>query len=81
MEEEVELQKDYYELFKMELEMEKVNPVVYWIKLVLGLLSFILSVMIWVQMYSSPYAVYCLSSCFPLKKATAVLSSTISSFF
>jgi hypothetical protein len=39
----------------MELEMEKVNPVVYWLKLMAGIFSVLLSIMLWVQMYKYLY--------------------------
>jgi hypothetical protein len=46
----METHKDYYELFKMELDMLHVNPVIFFMKLIGGLLAMILSVIIWVQM-------------------------------
>ncbi len=34
----------------MELQMQDVNPIVFWLKLIGGMLSIVLSGLIWVQM-------------------------------
>jgi hypothetical protein len=43
--------RDYYDLFRMELKMEDVNPIVFIGKLLLGILCIVASIMLWVQMY------------------------------
>jgi len=48
--------------------MEKVNPVVYWLKLLGGIFSILLSIMLWVQMYFPSYLVCSRSLFFPQVK-------------
>lgn len=50
VEDELTTHKDFYELFKMELDMTHVNPIVFWVKLIGGLLAIFLSTILWVQM-------------------------------
>ena len=39
----------------MELDMPKVNPLVYWFKLIGGIFSIFISALLWVQMYPLYY--------------------------
>jgi hypothetical protein len=48
----IHLEKDH-EIFVLELDYMNTNPVVFWIKLFLGIIFIILSICWWFQMYSN----------------------------